>query len=227
MSDRLRNILDAAIAQRPNEFRQLMDTEIGERIVGKINSQYENTFIDADPEDEDEDEDFEDEDFEEEEEFEIDLDDEDLDDLSSELFDDEDVVEEAVEAKTRGNQTVELTKKQGVLSQTRDQGQRNFVAKHHVKKVDDANGNKDDVFNATNVPSVERQPMHGYNPGEDEAVYEETLIERALSPAEEKERSRIADSMMADPKVVANFKKRYGKEWKSVLMAVATKQAKK
>jgi hypothetical protein len=179
MSDRLRNILDAAIAQRPNEFRQLMDSEIGERIVGKINSQYENTFIDTDPEDDDE-EDFEDE------EFEIDLDDQYLDDLSSELFDDEDVVEEAVEAKTRGNQTVELTRKQGVLSQTRDQGQRNFVAKHHVKKVDDANGNKDDVFNATNVPSVERQPMHGYNPGEDEAVYEE--VEPKMKP--KKKRSR-------------------------------------
>lgn len=217
MSDNLRNILDAAIAKRPKEFANLMAAEVGQRIVDKINGQYENTFIDQDPEDEE----FEDE------EFDIDLDDEDLDDLSAELFDDEEVVEEAVEVKTRGDTSVELTRKRGVLSQTRDPSQKRFVAKHHVKKTDDANGNKDDVFNASNVASVERQPMHGYNPGEDEVVYEEALTERALTDEEEKQRSDIADSMMADPKVVADFKKRYGKGWKGVLMAVATKQAKK
>jgi LysM repeat protein len=47
-----------------------------------------------------------------------------------------------------------------------------FVKKHVIKKTEDANGNKDDVFNATNVKSTERTPKHGYNPGEDEQVYE-------------------------------------------------------
>lgn len=222
MSDNLRNILDAAIAKRPKEFANLMAAEVGQRIVDKINGQYENTFIGQDPNEEEHED--------EEEEFDLDsLDDEYVDDLSAELFDDVEAVEEAVEAKTRGDVSVETTRKQGVLSstQTRDPAQKRFVAKHHVKKTDDANGNKDDVFKASNVASVERQPMHGYNPGEDEVVYEENLIERALSADEEKERNRIADSMMADPKVVADFKKRYGKGWKGVLMAVATKQAKK
>lgn len=48
-----------------------------------------------------------------------------------------------------------------------------FVKKHVIKKTEDANGNKDDVFNATNVKSVDRTPKHGYNPGEDEQVYED------------------------------------------------------
>lgn len=56
--------------------------------------------------------------------------------------------------------------------QTKD-GQK-FVDKHVVKKTPDANKNDDKLFNASNVKSVSRQPKHGYNPGEDEKVYEET-----------------------------------------------------
>lgn len=49
-----------------------------------------------------------------------------------------------------------------------------FVAKHVVVKHDDANSNKDDVFQATNVKTVEREKnKHGYTPGNDEKVYEE------------------------------------------------------
>ena len=49
----------------------------------------------------------------------------------------------------------------------------NFVRKHIVKKTEDKNGNKDDVFNATNVKAVDREKQHhGYNTGNDEKVYE-------------------------------------------------------
>jgi hypothetical protein len=49
-----------------------------------------------------------------------------------------------------------------------------FVAKHVTAKHDDVNGNKDDVFQATNVKTVEREKnRHGYAPGKDEEVYEE------------------------------------------------------
>lgn len=49
-----------------------------------------------------------------------------------------------------------------------------FVAKHVIVKQDDANGNKDDVFQATNVKAVNREKnKHGYTPGADESVYEE------------------------------------------------------
>ncbi len=48
-----------------------------------------------------------------------------------------------------------------------------FVRKHVRVITPDANGNGDDVFKGTNVKSVERQPNHGYNPGQDEKVYEE------------------------------------------------------
>lgn len=166
MSDRLRNILDAAIAKRPNEFKQLMDAEIGERIVNKINSQYENTFIDGDSEQDDIEDGVEDDVEDDEEEFDFDeIEDLDLDDI------DLDISEEAA-VKTKES-SIELTKKQGILSQTRDPAQKRFVAKHHVKKDEDRNGNSDELFNAANVKSSVRPPEHGYNPGEDEAVYEE------------------------------------------------------
>ena len=49
-----------------------------------------------------------------------------------------------------------------------------FKKKHVVQKTDDRNGNKDDVFKATNVKTLERaKERHGYNPDEDEQVYEE------------------------------------------------------
>ena len=49
-----------------------------------------------------------------------------------------------------------------------------FKKKHVVQTVDDRNGNKDDVFKATNVKTLERgKERHGYNAGDDEQVYEE------------------------------------------------------
>lgn len=49
-----------------------------------------------------------------------------------------------------------------------------FAAKHVVVKIDDVNGNKDDVFQATNVKAANRnKDNHGYPPGADEEVYEE------------------------------------------------------
>lgn len=48
-----------------------------------------------------------------------------------------------------------------------------FVDKHKVQKTPDANKNGDDVFNASKVKGVTRQPDHGYDPGDDEKVYEE------------------------------------------------------
>jgi hypothetical protein len=48
-----------------------------------------------------------------------------------------------------------------------------FKKKHVVQKTYDRNGNKDDVFKATNVKTLERaKERHGYNPDEDEQVYE-------------------------------------------------------
>lgn len=48
-----------------------------------------------------------------------------------------------------------------------------FVDKHVVAKTDDVNGNKDDVFNGTNVKTIDRKKTRkGYNAGEDEKVYE-------------------------------------------------------
>lgn len=48
-----------------------------------------------------------------------------------------------------------------------------FVQKHVIVKTTDANGNGDDVFQATNVKKVERKKeKHGHEPAEDTKVYE-------------------------------------------------------
>ena len=48
-----------------------------------------------------------------------------------------------------------------------------FKRKHVSVTTPDANKNGDDVFKGTNVKAVDRQPHYGYNPGQDEEVYEE------------------------------------------------------
>lgn len=53
-----------------------------------------------------------------------------------------------------------------------------FVDKHTVQKTEDANGNGDEVFNASNVKKINRKKdNHGYEIGEDEKVYEESEID--------------------------------------------------
>ena len=48
-----------------------------------------------------------------------------------------------------------------------------FKKKHVVQKTDDRNGNKDDVFKATNVKTLERaKERHGYDVDDDQKVYE-------------------------------------------------------
>lgn len=53
------------------------------------------------------------------------------------------------------------------------ESEKNFIDKHVTVKHADRNGNKDDVFNTSKVKKSERKAdRHGYEPGEDEAVYE-------------------------------------------------------
>jgi len=60
------------------------------------------------------------------------------------------------------------------LYKPKSQDEDKFVKKHIVVKHKDRNGNGDDVFQATNIKAVGREKeRHGYEPGEDEKVYEE------------------------------------------------------
>lgn len=61
-----------------------------------------------------------------------------------------------------------------------------FADKHAIVKHPDRNGNKDDVFNAKNVKTVDREPDHGYNPGNDERVYENNEHPLTLHKTKEK-----------------------------------------
>lgn len=49
-----------------------------------------------------------------------------------------------------------------------------FVDKHSVETIADKNGNGDEVFKASTTKKIERKKHRkGYDPGEDESVYEE------------------------------------------------------
>lgn len=53
-----------------------------------------------------------------------------------------------------------------------------FVKKHEVEKVEDANGNDDKHFQATNIKYVKRdKERHGYDKPQDEKVHEEVILE--------------------------------------------------
>lgn len=62
-----------------------------------------------------------------------------------------------------------------------------FADKHKIKKTEDANGNDDKLFKASNIKAVNRETPenHGYNPGTDEKVYENFTrsSEKALTKA--------------------------------------------
>ncbi len=90
-----------------------------------------------------------------------------------------------------------------------------FIKKHVVAHHEDPAGNGDDVYNASNIKPVKRSPDHGYDPGEDEKVYEETIQEKTLTPAEKAKREEIVLSM----------KKKNPKMPLGQLYAIATAQA--
>jgi hypothetical protein len=75
----------------------------------------------------------------------------------------------------------------------------NFVRKHVVQKTPDKNGNKDEVFNGDNVKAVDRKATHhGYNPGDDEKVYEETIDKMSMTELD-REHKRVQDKIDGAP----------------------------
>jgi len=60
-----------------------------------------------------------------------------------------------------------------------------FVDKHEVVVKKDNNGNEDDVFKASKIKTIERRKERkGYNPGEDEKVYEDVELQEAMDAAD-------------------------------------------
>lgn len=90
--------------------------------------------------------------------------------------------------------------------------EKRFKDKHVTVKHKDANGNDDDLFNAKNIKTIDRQPRHGYNPGEDEKVYEATM-----TPKLKKKREEVAKALEREHPGWSMEKK----------MAIATASAKK
>ena len=72
------------------------------------------------------------------------------------------------------------------VPKTKDE--KRFMDKHVVKKTEDANGNGDDVFRATNVKPHDRGHGHGYNAGEDQKVYESRTLSAILEGSGPKEK---------------------------------------
>lgn len=97
-------------------------------------------------------------------------------------------------------------------------GAQEFIDDHEIEMLPDANGNKDDVFKATNVKTVDRKKeKHGHTAKGSEEVNE-------MSAAQMKKREDIVKGMK---KNLSSFTQRYGKDAKSVMYATATKQAMK
>lgn len=74
------------------------------------------------------------------------------------------------------------------------EGEQKFVAKHVAVKKDDPAGNKDDVYQATNVKKASEQKYkHGYDSPEDEKVYESAVKSGSKKHRREKEDDRDDD----------------------------------
>ena len=110
-----------------------------------------------------------------------------------------------------------------LVPKTKDE--KRFMDKHVVNKVEDRNGNKDDHFRASNINYSDRKTTnHGYNPGEDQKVYESKTVktlkqilgEKTLTPNEMKKREDIAQGIEKSSPGMPMGKK----------MAIATAKAK-
>jgi len=101
------------------------------------------------------------------------------------------------------------------------EGEKQFVAKHSVKKTADANKNGDDVFNASKVKTVNRaSERHGYDAGQDEKVYEETMT------AADKKKEKAIKAKTDKSGMKASMQKQYGAEkGKQVYFATIRKHA--
>lgn len=99
--------------------------------------------------------------------------------------------------------------------------ERRFKDKHITVKHKDRNGNDDKLFNASNIKTVDRSKEgHGYNPGEDEKVYEEKMT--AADKAKEKSLKKKYDPSG----MKSSMKKQYGAEkGEKVYFAKIRKQA--
>jgi len=88
-----------------------------------------------------------------------------------------------------------------------------FKKKHVVQKTDDRNGNKDDVFKATNVKTIERSPDHGYNPDEDEKVYEDYQEYSPFDPENEYKPSGSSETKSNKSKRIDDMMNKLGKQY--------------
>lgn len=80
--------------------------------------------------------------------------------------------------------------------------EKKFKAKHVVVKHADRNGNKDDVFQATNIKKKARKAeRHGYDTGEDEQVYESKKFKLDLTNPNHR---RLAQGMLRQATHKAN-----------------------
>lgn len=66
-----------------------------------------------------------------------------------------------------------ILKKPDYKARDHSKDAKRFADKHVIKRTDDANGNDDKLFNASNIKAISRKKdRHGYEPGEDAGVYE-------------------------------------------------------
>lgn len=93
------------------------------------------------------------------------------------------------------------------------EGEKDFVKKHVTIKHKDRNGNGDDVFKGNTKYIKRKEERHGYDPGEDEKVYEETekvdeSFVKRLSPSNKNynKRANIKSNSKLDKEVDEKLK---------------------
>jgi hypothetical protein len=107
-----------------------------------------------------------------------------------------------------------------------------FIDKHVTAKNPDRNGNGDEVFNGKTKAADRRKERHGYNPGEDEKVYEELKGNQHKIDANKngkvdahdfkllRRKKKVAEAVDSDLenelKATRQTKKSVGGKWKSI-----------
>ena len=155
-----------AIAGKIRDIVSERKAEVAQRFIGVDQQDYDYDDSDAD--------DYEDE---------IDNDSEDVDDYSDDYEDDDDqlpeefdeLIDQMIDEGFSDDEIDQaLEELIAELYEPKSPDEKRFMQKHVAIKHKDANGNGDELFKGSNIKTIDRtKDHHGYNPGEDEKVYED------------------------------------------------------
>lgn len=109
-------------------------------------------------------------------------------------------LEEAIAAKISEKLEPKIVELEKTFLKRKCKSEQKFIDKHKILKHPDRAGNKDDVYQATNVQGrADYETMHdqhGYLPGEDDEVYEAEDIKSTLTEMSIRAISKIREAKL-------------------------------